>query len=557
MKRVLLILALLPLSCVLPSDRNRGNPGEAEALARLQMERVVKERETARLRAELAQLREKLQARERAERERRQAEEKAKEKARLDARFAEVLDKLGEMGEGMQEKLRGELGAQLQKVQEAFAESRRLLVQGFEKKVQGFEKKVQGFDQKLGGLDAKLEQLDARFGGLGRRLEALERAFQKEKAWGNKREKEPWKAELRELSVSMAKGRAAATQERKQFEQGLLQKIERLEAQTQKLEKNLEQRFKEIHERTAPAPQVDLEAKLRSALEPLQDRIRRSEALGKRRVEDLDLKVTALGRAVDSLVEAVRALRAQAARKGRASRERGTTVPRKNGKNETMPSKAGALPSKPPKGGKVPQGTKASKSPKPSKTGPKVPGVRGPDPKSPAPIRRRKAGLPSFGEGDSFFERPEYWVPSLLLLLLLFVLLGRRPRTLPGEGRDWDAPKAPARPGDRRMEANEGEALAPLPRPGRADSPGSPSPMHIALRILPEELAPQGEEAVRAFLASESCVLVRPEPRVDRRRDGSLSLRFYVPGNLPAHRRRELRERCQSLAMGEMSFPSN
>ncbi len=563
----------MPLSCVLPSDRGQRGLAETEALARLREERAQQRREAAELRGELAKVRNELAAKERAEQERRRldlerelaekerklAEDLQKERARVDARFAAILSKLEDLGGQFRNELDKRYKVLLLQVQRDRTLNQNALRKLFEERLGRMEKAVQKNKTEL-RLEPSKKEIDALASLLSRERKAAAK------------DRLSLRTDLGIFMKAMQDALASAKKERRKLASQIPSPAPKIDLEAlvdtvvKKLRREVQEGVKtevkkevksEVISEVKAEVRRDLKASLEATLEPLlkaqlvpalkpfHERLLRVEALGEKRAKDLDLKVTALGRAVDSLVRAVRALRVQA----KAQAAKG---PDPKG---SQPSVSKPSVSKP----------KASKSRSPNLKSPNSkPSQKGSaGKKSPAPIRRRKAGIPAFGEGDGFFERPEYWIPSLAGLLLIFVLLGRRPRTggdspqLVG-GRYLPRPSEGTQRSQRRPamepQATETPSLTPQPPKGSASTP---SPLHLSLRISPEELAPGGEQAVRSFLASEAMVLVRPEPRVDRRADGSLSIRFYIPGSVPPHLRRELRERCESLAVESISSPSN
>jgi hypothetical protein len=578
-KRTLLLFALLPLACALPSDQGQKSGGDSEVVVRLEAERAAQKQETSKLRAELEQVRRRLAEKERAEEKRKLEEEKARERARLDARFAGILKRLEELGSLVRQDLRKGWKTEFQKD----------LTLGLRKEM---DQKIEALLLKVQGEQERNRQALAQL--LEKRLGRLEETL--------RNPKEPWKKELGSLSALFGKERALAAKDRESLRrdfEAFLQSIWGAFDKARKDQESLANKFakmtREAPKKHLPAPEVNLEAlvetvlkkihplvkkevqgdmqialesslkaKLHPILKPLKERILRNEALREKRAKDLDLKVTALGRAVDSLVRAVRTLQVQKSRGPKTgsgfSREASNSKVPSEETSKVTGLKAKETPAPPaPKDFKNPSHKAAKKAVKKSSK-------KGINHKSPEPIRRRKAGLPVFGEGDGFFERPEYWIPSLVGLLFIFVLLGRRP--VPREDEASGSMKDPSfRSSSRsftKQKSERANLLVAGPRKQgtsstihNPSSPSSPSPMHLSLRIPAEELSPGGEEAVRAFLASESMVLVRPEPRVDRRGDGSLSIRFYIPGSLSPHIRRDLREHCEGLAIGHIPSTPN
>ncbi|GEM_PF-5718745 len=570
MKRTLILLLLLPLSCVLPSDRGQRRDGDV--LRRLELEREEQRREAAKLRSELAKVRQELLVKERAEQERKQtekarklAEEKARERERLDARFAKVLKRLEDLrsdlrrelaqsleterkkdlGEGLRKEMDqrgteilGELHKALRDLEEERGKDRQKLMQWIEKRLSRVEKKIQTperpWKNELGSLSLLLDK--------ERRAAAKDRESAMNSRKLAARDRASLRKDLEAFIEGIQASLAGAAKERKK----LADKIK--ESTT---EVDFKALVKEVLQQLRPLVKREVQKDLKASLESLQERSLRTEAVAEKRAKDLDLKMNALGKAVDSLVRAVRALRREVSANSKRILQSGNSFQEEGG-GGAKASKKGAIKEETSKKG---GGKKKRTHPSKEKAGKRK--NRGGE--SPAPIRRRKAGIPSFGEGNGFFERPEYWVPSLVGLLFIFVLLGRKPRTgkeaspLVG-GRYLPRPSEGSPRASKRHGMEPRGDPVPIPKP---EAKSAPSPMHLSLRIPSEDLSPGGEEAVRAYLASESMVLVRPEPRVDRRGDGSLSIRFYIPGGLPPHLRRELRECCESLAMGQFSSPSN
>lgn len=191
----------------------------------------------------------------------------------------------------------------------------------------------------------------------------------------------------------------------------------------------------------------------------------------------------------------------------------------------------------------------------------------------------RAGAVPGAADGAGLWRSPFFWIPTGLALVLLLWLLFRRepasapvgarqdrgggivraetgsePAPLPPEPRPRTAPSG----GGRTVEG-EVRALPVVPAPGGGSrnprpgngSPGEPAPRVQSLRIPSERTVPGGDVAVRGLLECDRRVLVEPAPRIEVRPDGSLSVRFYVRGQVDAREADELTEACRALASRE------
>ncbi|GEM_PF-4300816 len=147
------------------------------------------------------------------------------------------------------------------------------------------------------------------------------------------------------------------------------------------------------------------------------------------------------------------------------------------------------------------------------------------------PRREKESGKVS-GPGI-FWEDPWSWGPGLLALLCLLWLVLRRP----GEGAEAEdrvlsvPPSSSERKGPFPGEPPRG--VGALLGDGEGAEEGGRPPLCLRLRIPAEECREDAFSRISDWLRGESRILCEPPPRVEVRGDGSLSLRCYLPGDLP------------------------
>jgi hypothetical protein len=169
-------------------------------------------------------------------------------------------------------------------------------------------------------------------------------------------------------------------------------------------------------------------------------------------------------------------------------------------------------------------------------------------------------------EAGGFWTSPWSWGLGLAALAFLVFYLVKRDRTEATAAEDdvFVIPEPPAAGAGSRFEdlarpaADEAEAagpeLAPVrpriqPRAGDAE----PAPRLQSLRVPAAQAVAGGGPAVRSLLECDPRVLVEPEPRVEQRPDGSLSIRFYVRGHVDGREADELAASCRLLATGKVA----
>jgi hypothetical protein len=167
-------------------------------------------------------------------------------------------------------------------------------------------------------------------------------------------------------------------------------------------------------------------------------------------------------------------------------------------------------------------------------------------------------------EGGTFWSGPWPWALGVAALAFLVWLLFRKEKTEPGLLDDevfvlQEETSPSPREESRRLAAEAlGESAVvaapeppkpPPPAPPPAEAPPmEPAPRVQSLRISSEDTITGGDVAVRGLLQCDPRVLVEPEPRVELRSDGSLSIRFYVRGQVDPREAEELARACRALA---------
>ena len=117
---------------------------------------------------------------------------------------------------------------------------------------------------------------------------------------------------------------------------------------------------------------------------------------------------------------------------------------------------------------------------------------------------------------------------GLLVLLLLYLLLR----------------KGPVEIEDRALAERAEPSTQASRQPARRD----PVPSCVSIRIPSDEQERGADEAVRSILAADARVLVEPPPRLEKRTDGTLSVRFYAVGGLLPQELEELDLDCRRAA---------